>query len=211
VRAATTNLGMPAINPAHGLFVASLLLASCNDRTTVKFELTDAPPELASIAQVVVSLDRVEAHVAGDDDDHDPDGPGDRGTAGEGDGDRRGGWRTITPRAGTFDLMALRNDVRAALGELELTGGKITQIRLFINPEADNRVVLVSGESCALDLEHVPPTGVKIIHPFKALEVNEGSSMTIVIDFDAGESLDQTGACAFALKPVIKIKRIDQG
>jgi hypothetical protein len=201
---------MPAVNPAHGLLVVSLLLASCNDRTTVKFELTDAPPELASIEQVLVSLDRVEAHVAGDDDDH--DGPGDRGTAGEGDGDgdRRGGWRTITPRAGTFDLMALRNDVRATLGELELTGGKITQIRLFIDPEADNRIVLVNGETCALDLEHVPPTGVKIIHPFKALEVDGASSLTVVIDFDAGESLDQSGACAFALKPVIKIKRVDR-
>jgi hypothetical protein len=175
----------------------SFFLVGCGGNTTVTFELTDAPPDIASIEQVVVSLDRVEAHVAGED-----GGPGDH--AGD------AGWRIVTDHAGSFDLIALRNDVRATLGALELPEGKITQIRLFIDEDADNRVQLVNGESCALDLSHVPPTGVKINHPFKALDVEDSSWIRIVVDFDVADSLDQTGSCAFSLKPVIKIKRVER-
>jgi hypothetical protein len=181
-----------------------LLLACNSDRgATVRFELTDAPPDLDQIAEVYVSLERVEAHVAGD------DGAADGGAFGD-ENDDRGGWRTITPDAGTFDLLELQDDVRVRLGEIALPDGKITQIRLFIAPDADNRVVLADGRSCQLDLTQVPPTGVKINHPFKALQAEDGELINVVIDFDVKESLDQTGDCAFALKPVIKIKRVER-
>ena len=190
------------------LALLPLLLLACNsDRAaTVRFELTDAPPDLDQIAEVHVSLDRVEAHVAGDDAEL-----GDGGSfSNDDDDDERGGWRTITPEAGTFDLLTLQNDVRARLGEIELPDGKITQIRLFIDPDADNTIVLRDGATCALDLTQVPPTGVKINHPFKALQADDGEIIDVVLDFDVKESLDQTAACAFALKPVIKIKRVER-
>jgi hypothetical protein len=189
------------------LALLPLLLLACNaDKgATVRFERTDAPPDLDQIAEVNVSLDRVEAHVAGGD----YDDLGDGGSFSD-DDDGRGGWRTITPEAGTFDLLALQNDVRVRLGEIDLPDGKITQIRLFIDPDADNTVVLTDGTSCALDLTKVPPTGVKINHPFKALQAEDGELVNVVIDFDVKESLDQTGECAFALKPVIKIKRVER-
>lgn len=183
-----------------------LLVLACNsDRgAIVRFELTDAPPDLDRIAEVYVSLARVEAHVAGVDDE-----VGDGGSFGD-DTDDHGGWITITPEAGTFDLLALQNDVRVRLGEIPLPNGKITQIRLFFGPDADNRVVLADGRSCAFDLTQVPPTGIKINHPFKAIQAEDGELIDVVIDFDVKESLDQTGECAFALKPVIKIKRVDR-
>jgi hypothetical protein len=196
---------MSALQHARLALLPLLLLACNSDRAaTVRFELTDAPPDLDQIAEVHVSLDRVEAHVAGDDYEL-----GDGGNFSD-DDDERGGWRTITPEAGTFDLLTLQNDVRVRLGEIELPDGKITQIRLFIDPDADNTVVLRDGTRCALDLTHVPPTGVKINHPFKALQADDGQLIDVVIDFDVKESLDQTAACAFALKPVIKIKRVER-
>jgi hypothetical protein len=183
---------------------AALLLAACGD-TTVTLELTDAPPDMATIEHVFITLDRVEVHVAGDDDD---DGDAKKDVADDEDHD--GGWHTVAAPAGTFDLVALRNDVRASLGELQLGSGKITQIRLFIATSDQNEVVLVSGESCALDLEQVPTTGIKINHPFKAIDVEDSSKINLVVDFDLAESVDQVGECAFRLKPVIKLKRVEK-
>jgi hypothetical protein len=197
-------------SPAFGL--ASFLLVACGT-TTVHVELTDAPPDTDSIEHVFVSLSRVEAHVAGGDGENGGDKndkSDDPADDGDDQGDSGGGWRTVTAKAGTFDLLALRNDVRATLGDLELPDGKITQIRLFIAPEARNEVVLVGGQHCALELSGVPPTGVKINHPFKAIDVTTSDEIRVVIDFDAKESLDANGACSFALRPVIKLKQVDK-
>jgi hypothetical protein len=191
-----------------GSIAAALVLAGCGS-TTVTVELTDAPPQTDSLEHVYVSLERVEVHVAGSDEDEDKSNTGKPETDGSAADD--GGWRTVTPHAGTFDLLALRNDVRAELGKLELPSGKITQIRLFIDPAARNEVVLTSGGTCALDLGMVPPTGVKIIHPFKALDVEDSSKLNLVVDFKLDESIDQTGTCSFALKPVIELKHAEKG
>jgi hypothetical protein len=180
---------------------AALLFAACGN-TKVTLELTDAPPELDTIEHVFITLERVEVHVAGGDDDDD-------GKKDDTDHEDRAGWRNVVPPTNTFDLMALRNDVRAALGELELPSGKITQIRLFIAQAGKNEVVLVDGDVCPLDLEQVPTTGIKINHPFKAIDVEDSSKLNLVVDFDLTESVDQSGPCSFRLKPVIKLKHVE--
>lgn len=179
---------------------ATTLLAACGGDGTVAIELTDAPPDTATLSHVYVSLAAVEVHVAGS---------GDDGEKGKGDvpGAEDGGkWQTINERAGRFDLLALQNDVTASLGELDLPDGRITQIRLFIDESGDNSVITKDGQTCALDLKDVDKTGIKINHPFKAIDVPPGERVRIVVDFDLKESVDQAGACSFALKPVIKIK-----
>src|SRR5689334_20627496 len=98
----------------------ALLLVACGN-TTVKLELTDAPPDTASIDHVFISLSRVEVHVAGDDDDDDEA----KDSEAEDDDDEGGGWHSIDVPDHAFDLVALQNDVRATLGELELPDGKI--------------------------------------------------------------------------------------
>jgi len=198
---------------AFRLALAPLLLAACGG-TTVTLELTDAPPATESLAHVYVTLGHVDVHVADSDDDDDDDGDDEESAEANESKDKSSedgaGWRTVTTHGGTFDLLALRNDVRAALGELELPSGKITQIRLFIDPDGKNEVDLTSGTICALDLSKVPPTGVKINHPFKALDVEDSSKLNLVVDFDLTESLDQTAECSFTLKPVIKLKHVEK-
>jgi hypothetical protein len=189
----------------------ALLLAAACGNTTVTLELTDAPPDMTKIEHVFITLERVEVHVAGndDDDDNDNDNDNDAKKNSVGDDDRAG-WRTVPAPDSTFDLVALQNDVRASLGELELPSGKITQIRLFMALDGRNEVVLVSGDTCALDLEQVPTTGIKINHPFKAIDVEDSSKINLVVDFDLAESVDQIGACEFRLKPVIKLKHVEK-
>jgi hypothetical protein len=177
--------------------LTSLSLVACSGGSVV-VELTDAPPDVGAIDHVYITLSEVEAHVVdkGDDSDGDPKNR---------DIDKDNKWQTVTARAGEIDLVALQNDVRRELGELELPDGKITQIRLHIDTSGRNAVVLKSGEECPLDTSGVDPTGIKINHPFKALDP-EGGRMHVVVDFDLKESVDQAGECSFSLKPVIKIK-----
>lgn len=182
---------------------AALLLAACGN-TKVTLELTDAPPALETIEHVFITLERVEVHVAGGDEDDD------EGQKESADHGNRAGWRNVVPPTSTFDLMALRNDVRAALGELELPSGKLTQIRLFIARDGKNEVVLIDGDVCPLQLDQVPTTGFKINHPFKAIDLQDSSKVNLVVDFDLTESVDQSGPCSFRLKPVIKLKHVEK-
>ena len=191
------------------VFVAAASVVACSN-TKVTLELTDAPPDTSDIEHVYVSLNHVDVHVAGDDASDDASDAGESEKDDSDAGADDGGWRTVTPKAGTFDLVALKNDVRAALGQLELPSGKITQIRLFIDAAGRNEVVLASGQTCPLDLASVPPTGIKINHPFKALDVTDSSKLNLVVDFDLDESLEQAGTCAFTLKPVIKLKHVEK-
>ncbi|HVZ36353.1 MAG TPA: DUF4382 domain-containing protein [Polyangiaceae bacterium] len=202
----------------YGLAATLGLIAGCNSNTTVRLELTDAAPDTSAIQHVYLTLDRVDVHVAdsGDPSDETASESANADTAtktadtSEDGGTEENGWLTVKEHAGTFDLLALQNDVRTTLGELELPSGKITQIRLFIDGAGQNRIVLTNGQSCALDLSQVPPTGIKINHPFKALDVEGSSKLTIVVDFDLAESVDQIAACSFRLAPVIKIKSVEK-
>jgi hypothetical protein len=186
------------------LFAASLplLLAACNGGGTVALELTDAPPDLATLKQVNVTIRAVEVHVAGGSSAADDEGAADKSAP-----DDKESWQTVTENAGTFDLLALQNDVTAPLGEIDLPDGKITQIRLHIDPDGKNEVIQADGQTCALDLTNVDSTGIKINQAFKALDVPQGGRLKVVVDFDIKESVDRSGDCAYTLNPVLKIKK----
>lgn len=185
------------------LVFAALSLAACGgDKPTVALQLTDAPPDTDSMQSVFVTLARAEVHVANKGAKEDGD-PNDDSI----DGDKS--WVTIDLGGSeAYDLLTLQNDVTAFLGENEVPEGKITQIRLFLDAAGRNEIVMKDGQVCALDLSEVPQKGIKINHPFKAIEVAEGDAREITVDFDVKESVDQEGACAFKLKPVIKIKKV---
>ena len=174
--------------------VVSTFLAGCAGGAVV-VDITDAPPDLATIDHVYISLGSVDVHVV-DKDDADERKDGDK------EDDSK--WQTVEPRAGRIDLMALQNDVRQTLGELDLPGGKITQIRLFIDESGENKVIQKDGQSCDLDLASVDKSGLKINHPFKAIDADE--RVRVIVDFDLKESIDQEGDCSYSLKPVIKLK-----
>lgn len=175
------------------------MLAACGGGTTLTVDITDAPPDIASLAHVYVSIDAVEVHVVDKTDKEEGD-PGNKSI------DKDDKWQEVTSRAGTIDLMALRDGATQTLGEIDLPEGKITQIRLFVDGSGRNEVELQDGQVCALDLGAVDQGGVKINHPFKAIDLPDGERVRVVVDFDLTESVDQAGACSFALHPVLKLK-----
>jgi hypothetical protein len=178
-----------------------MLTPACSGNGTLALRLTDAPPDLGNIQSAVVTLAAAEAHFAGDGDDktdEKPDGDVDEGG--------HGGWVRVTGAPSSYDLLRLQNGVSELIGEIGLPDGKITQLRLFIDETGPNQVTLKSGQICALDLKDVDKTGIKIVHPFKALSLEHGQRLEVVIDFDLAESVQQDGPCAYRLTPVIKIK-----
>jgi hypothetical protein len=183
--------------------LASLLAGGCGGGT-LALRITDAPPDTENMSSVVVTLAKIEAHLAGQG-GHDHDG----GMKAK-DDDGHGGWHTLIPVQRSYDLLKLQNDVTEALGELELPEGKITQIRLFIDPAGPNVITLKSGQACPLDLHAVDHGGVKINHPFKALSIQDGRRVEAVIDFDLKESVERDGHCLYRLKPVIKLKSVKE-
>jgi hypothetical protein len=197
---------------------ASLLFTACGSSTggTVALELTDAPPDLTTLDKVEVTIGAVEVHVTGGKLDNSrssghADGKvdGKADVPGHSDVDGGGTWVTVTEHAGTFDLLALQNDVTAPLGNFVLPDGKITQIRLFIDPAGRNAAVLKAGDECLLDITGVSKTGIKINHAFQAIDAPSDGKVRVVVDFDVKESLDQKAACSFSLNPVIKIKKVE--
>jgi hypothetical protein len=179
--------------------LALFAFGACGARGSLALQISDAPPDMAKIASVFVTLSKVEVHLADVNETKDGE-PADTSI----DADNK--WIEAPLAAREFDLVQLQGDATAALSGLDLPEGKLTQIRLFIDSAGRNEVVLKTGQTCAMNLNAVSQAGIKINHPFKAYEVKSGMLTTVVLDFDLASSVSEEGACAYSLKPVIKIK-----
>jgi hypothetical protein len=138
--------------------------------------------------------------------------------ANEGTSDDQGGWHTLPLETREVDLLALPIDGSVFLGDLSLPAGKITQIRLRLaatGGEGVERVISgavteAAGSTCDLI---VPASaweqGVKIVHPFKLIDVDPAQRVALVLAFslqDASRS-SEAGGCAWRLRPVLKLKK----
>lgn len=159
------------------LTVFSCLFFSCEDEKNAKIEvwLTDAPGDFQ---EVNIDLQAVEVHS--------------NETAGE------QGWKSLEITQGTYDLLKLTNGKETLLGDLELPGGRISQIRLKLG---ENNEVRVDDQVFSLSTPSAQQSGLKI-------QINEvlaeGITYKILLDFDAAKSVVQTGTGAYSLKPVIR-------
>lgn len=193
------------------LLAAGLLAAGCGGTGTIEVQLaatTEAPDGVRSI---ILALEAVEVHAKlkkpkGKSKDKSKD----KGDKAARKADRRGskgGWMALEGAPAEIDLAALRDDVRATLGALELPEGKVTKIRLRPDLDGRNEVHLADGTVCALDLSGIGRKGIQINHPFKAIDVKAGEVRPVVVVIDLRQSVEAgEGECAYRLKPVIKIK-----
>jgi len=111
-----------------------------------------------------------------------------------GENNTTAGWYTIVNQSQTFDLIGLTN-VTEFFGSAVLGVGMYTQIRLTV----DSCLITVDG----IEYECTVPSGaIKLIKPF-VLKANE--TTTLIMDFDAQESISETGNHTFKFQPVIKV------
>jgi hypothetical protein len=97
-----------------------------------------------------------------------------------------------------YNLLDLTNGVNTLIATSDMEPGTISQIRLILGP--DNSVV-VDGVTYPLSTPSAQQSGLKLqIHQ----TFEPGVAYSILLDFDANQSIIETGNGEYQLKPVIR-------
>lgn len=153
-----------------------------NTQALVSFKLTDAPNK--DLKSVFVNIDHMEVVVAG------------KGKSGR---------LVLAEGLGVVDLLTLQNGVTMALHDIVAPQGiSVQQIRLVLK-EQGHYAVKTDDSICELKTPGADKTGVKIILTNK-VEFEAGHEYSIVVDFDALNSVVVEGNGNCLLKPVLKLK-----
>ena len=110
------------------------------------------------------------------------------------------GWHAVTDQPQRFDLLTLQSDVTAALGSTTLAPGRYGQLRVIV----DSAYVMTGGEREDLTIASGPEAGIKIQ---LGAELEADMAYELVLDFDAAESIQQTGQ-GWLMTPVIEVKQL---
>ena len=106
-------------------------------------------------------------------------------------------WITIMDDPMTVNLLNLSNGNEITLGSQELETGRYTQIRLVLG--SGNNLV-IDGQEYGLQTPSAQQTGVKLNID---AQVEDGETYTLLVDFDAGQSVVKKGTNDYLLKPVL--------
>jgi len=110
-----------------------------------------------------------------------------------------GGQQTINVGGGPIDILHFRLGKDTLLASQDIPAGHLQEVRLVLN-STGNRVV-VNGTSYDLNTPSGQTSGVKIkIHD----DLTAGIAYTLLLDFDAAQSIVSTGSGKYNLKPVIR-------
>lgn len=145
---------------------------------TLQVFMTDAPADYDS---VFVDIQEVRIHRDADAD-----------TA-------ESGWTTILDEPLRVDLLTLRNGDQISLGEVELEAGQYSQMRFILG---DNNELFIDGESHHLNTPSAQQSGLKLN---VNADIEGGETLSLLVDFDAGRSIVETGNGGFILKPVLQV------
>ena len=165
------------IKLSFAIALLSVFFLSCEDEKDARIEvwLTDDPGDFQ---EVNVDVQGVEIHSS------------------EVDNER--GWQALDVTPQVYNLLELTNGTETLLGDIEIPGGRISQIRLKLG---DNNTVKVDDQTFDLATPSAQQSGLKVkINQVLA----EGITYKIVLDFDAAKSVIKTGQGAYLLKPVIR-------
>jgi hypothetical protein len=151
----------------------------------MQLRLVDAPAD--DVKEIVVTITRVEAHVAGG-----------------------GGWMVLAEKTATIDLLKLQGGTFAELGVVAFPGGKVTQLRLYVKEDGPNYVTTPDDQQHPLKVPSGPQSGIKIKGGFDWSSCDVGN---VTIDFDGKKSIHvhPKGAGAgdeWILRPVVRLKSV---
>ena len=107
------------------------------------------------------------------------------------------GWESLNINDSIFDLLLLQNNANAVLGSLLIPAGTVSQVRLILGTQ---NTVKISNVSYPLEMTSEDESGLKLnIHQ----DLLANQSYTLMIDFDAGQSVKDMGNDTYKLKPVL--------
>ena len=210
-----------------GLFVAIGALAwACSSETVtgpgpgqgmLAVKLTDAPTPLDSVKEVNVFVERIDARRA-----HTDSALTDQDLENEHEERHNHAdstqWVTIATPDSAFNLLNLQNGVTALLGSTPLDTGTFRGIRLIIDPARSNIVlldgtVLTTTSTPSVEFENRRHHGL-MVEMNDSVEVNEGTTTTLVLDLRLNSSLSLRGRTVrdgFFFRPVVTGRREGHG
>ncbi|MBS7563026.1 DUF4382 domain-containing protein [Mucilaginibacter sp. Bleaf8] len=110
-----------------------------------------------------------------------------------------GGERTVDVNGGPIDILRFRQGRDTVLAGVDVPAGRLQEVRLVLN-NSGNRVV-IGGVSYDLNTPSGQTSGVKL----KVQDnLTGGIEYTLLLDFDAAQSIVVTGNGKYNLKPVIR-------
>jgi hypothetical protein len=151
----------------------------------MEVRLVDAPAD--DVKEVVVTITRVEAHLAGG-----------------------GGWQTLAEQTATVNLLELQGGSFVRLGVASLPTGRITQLRLYVKEDGPNYVTTPDDVKHPLTVPSGTQSGIKIKAGFDWPACADGH---VTIDFDGKKSLfvhpkGNGAGDEWLLRPVIRLKSV---
>ena len=185
---------------ALSVVAAVIFLAACGDASTgpsgpngtLNVRITDAPFEDAKA--VLVTFSDVSVH---------------RADAAD------GGWARVPfADAGstrTCDLKKLQNANQDVLGVGALAAGHYTQVRLTVSAARLYFDNASAGPACAAAMSEPGGTNAALqissgeVKLNREFTVPEGGTTTMLLDFDGGGSIHQTGNGTFRMSPVVGV------
>lgn len=110
-----------------------------------------------------------------------------------------GGQQTLDINGGPIDILHFRLGKDTLLAASDIPAGELQEVRLVLN-STGNRVI-TNGASYDLTTPSGQTSGVKL----KVKDnLTAGIAYTLLLDFDAGQSIVTTGSGKYILKPVIR-------
>jgi Domain of unknown function (DUF4382) len=108
------------------------------------------------------------------------------------------GWISLPTTAGFYNLLDFQNGVDTLIVPInEISSGHITQFRMILG---EGNYVVVGGISHPLELSSQDESGLKLnLHT----DLQEDQTYTLVVDFDASQSVLLNGNGTYRLKPVL--------
>lgn len=109
------------------------------------------------------------------------------------------GWIDLSTHAGIYNLLGLQNGVDTLIATGGIPTNTLNEIRLVLG---SNNTITVAGITYPLTIPSGEESGLKI----KVNHQLHGILDSLLIDFDAGLSIHQTGNYTYILKPVLRVE-----
>jgi len=104
----------------------------------------------------------------------------------------------LNTTAGMYNLLDLSNGVSTLIATSTLADAHVSQIRLILG---SNNTIVVNGTTYPLSTPSAEQSGLKLL---VNQTLNADIDNEILLDFDAGASIVQTGNGTYKLKPVVR-------
>lgn len=109
------------------------------------------------------------------------------------------GWEVLSSTPQTVNLLTLQNGLFTSLAAATVPSGTFMQLRLMLGAGSN---VVVDGVSYPLTIPSGMQTGLKLNGSFT---VPADGALNLQMDFDAAQSITQSGAGVYILNPVVRV------